>query len=139
MRGNVKELRLYFPQGEVSLIQNELYSNEHFRKREQIDSDFPYLHPGHCIFQIHFHTVLQRASCRAEVIVMHSVYSEICVCSDTFRRLRSSHMLLVLIEHLFYNSQKDAAASLRLMFIVLTSPQLWKFSLDFSLEALLRD
>lgn len=58
------------------------------------------------MFQIHFHTVLQRASCRAEVIVMRSVYSEICVCLDTFRRLRSSHMLLVLIEHLFYNSQQ---------------------------------
>lgn len=74
--------------------------------REQIDFDFPYFLPGHCIFQVHFHSVLQRASCRTEVIVMRSVCSEICVCSDTFRRLRSSHMLLVLIEHLFYNSQQ---------------------------------
>lgn len=36
---------------------------------------------------------------------MQGVYSETLVCSDTFRRLLSSHMLLVLIEHLFYNSQ----------------------------------
>lgn len=36
---------------------------------------------------------------------MWSVYSEICVCSDAFRRLLSSYKPLVLVEHLFYNSQ----------------------------------
>lgn len=36
---------------------------------------------------------------------MWDVYSEICVCSHTFGRLFPSHMLLVLIEQLFCNTQ----------------------------------
>lgn len=51
MRENMKKSKdCIFPQGKDLLIQNELYSNECLRTREHIDSDFPYFHPGHCIF-----------------------------------------------------------------------------------------
>lgn len=79
-------------------------------------------------FPYHFHTILQCPSCCAWAVVMQSVYSEICVCSDTFRHLLSSHKPLVLVEHLFYNSQHGSRS--------LTGAHVYRADVSSALEVL---
>lgn len=86
-----------------------------------------YLHSDHCIFK-HISILFYSA---------HPVVPGLLLCGVVTLRsvFALPHVLSVLIEHL----SMEARVSLELMFIVLTSPQLWKFCLHISLEALLQD
>lgn len=105
MRENEKEQRLYFPSRRRLVNTKWTLFKWEFEDEGTNWFWFSIFPPRPLNIINTFPYILQCTSCRQWVIVMRGFYSEICVCSDTFRHLLSSHMLLVLIEHLFYNSQ----------------------------------